>query len=73
MPLQTYEAASVLINWNGIDLNDGIATDTFLTIEPLSDDIEFNFGADGKMAPSKMANKAIFNCNLRTFAGILTK
>lgn len=57
MANNTYESASVIVNWNGVDLSEGWAEDTFLTIEPLTERVGTTFGADGSMTPSKMANK----------------
>ena len=57
MANRQYEAGSVTVNWFGVDLSDGWAEDTFLTVEPLTERITTTFGADGSMTPSKMANK----------------
>jgi hypothetical protein len=56
MTLPVYEASSVIITWNTITFK-GFAPDTFLTIEPLAEEMEFTFGADSVMAPSKISNK----------------
>lgn len=53
----TYESGQIGILWNGIDLSQGLAADSFLTIEPLEDRKSFTFGADGRKVSSKMANK----------------
>ena len=55
--LRQYEAGQVTVSWYDIDLSSGWAEDTFLTIEPLSAQVETTFGADGQMCPSKMSNK----------------
>lgn len=52
-----YESSAIEISWNGIDLSEGIAADSFLSIVPLGNRIEETFGADGDMAVSKQANK----------------
>ena len=57
MANRTYEPGSVRISWNGIDLSTGWGEDTFLTIEPLSERVQYIFGADGITTPVKMSNK----------------
>ena len=57
MANKAYESGNITVNWNGIDLSNGWAEDTFLTIEPLTERVTTTFGADGSMTASRMANK----------------
>ena len=57
MSLPVYESGNVEVTWNGITLSEGMAEDTFLDIQPLSERNTFKFGCDGKKATSKMANR----------------
>lgn len=57
MSLPVYESGNVKVTWNGENLSEGWAADAFLEIEPLSARNEMEFGCDGQMAPSKMANR----------------
>lgn len=57
MTIRTYEAGALVVNWFGVDLSTGWAEDTFLTITPLAAKVETTFGADGKAADSKLANR----------------
>lgn len=53
-----YEAGAVSVNWSGVDLSEGWAADTFLTITPNSDRVEFTAGAGGQGTFSKIADKS---------------
>jgi len=66
-----YEAGSVKVNWNGLDLSHGWAEDTFLDIAPLGAKVQVDFGADGAMTPSKLSNRgATITMNFKQTAAI---
>lgn len=52
-----YEATGVTVTWAGVDLSEGWAEDTFLTITPNSARVEHKAGADGQYTFSKLADK----------------
>ena len=56
--LNVYSSADLVVNWNGLNLARGWAEDTFLTIEPNAERINYTVGADSQIAPSKNANKS---------------
>ena len=56
--LKTYDPKNVAIAWNGININSGIAPDTFLTVVRDEDSFFKTVGADGKVARTRNANRA---------------
>lgn len=59
--LPIYESANIDASWGvgatALDLTDGWADNTFLTVVQVNSMLEESFGADGKMGISKMAGK----------------
>ena len=56
--LKTYDPKNVAISWNGININSGIAPDTFLTVSRDEDSFFKTVGADGVVARTRNANRA---------------
>ncbi len=55
--LTTYDPKEVKIAWNGIDLSDAFAPDTFITISRMEDAFAPSVGASGTVARTHNANK----------------
>ena len=53
-----YEAGAVTVTWYGEDLSTGWANETFLTITPSTDRVEYIAGAGGQGTFSKIADKS---------------
>lgn len=56
--IPVYSSRDIRAFWDGIDLAKGWAEDTFLTIEPNTERVNYKVGADGQIAPSKSADKS---------------
>lgn len=56
--LKTYDPKAVVIAWNGVNINSGIAPDTFLTISRDEDSFFKTIGADGTAARTRNANRS---------------
>lgn len=56
--LETYDPKSVAISFNGLNINSGIAPDTFLTISRDEDAFSKVVGADGTVARTRNANRS---------------
>lgn len=52
-----YRSDAITLTWNSITLSDGIGSDSFFEIAPITAAKEATFGADGKMTTSVSANK----------------
>ena len=55
--LKTYDPKEVKIAWNGIDLSDAFAPDTFITITRMEDGFAPTAGASGTIARTRNANR----------------
>ena len=56
--IKQFEAASIIANWNDIDLSQGLAFDTYLEVTPNAPRITQKIGNDGKASLSKMADRS---------------
>lgn len=56
--LKTYDPKAVAISWVGININSGIAPDTFLTVSRDEDSFFKTIGADGTAARTRNANRS---------------
>lgn len=55
--LTTYDPKEVKVAWNGIDMSDAIAPDTFITITRMEDGFAPTVGASGTVVRTRNANR----------------
>lgn len=56
--LKTYSPKEVVISWNGVNINSGIAPDTFITVSRDEDAFNKVVGADGTVARTRNSNRS---------------